>query len=209
MTFCLGFTRLQSVGHDDRTADKPWYWQMHSFQFCPRDLITVLKRHKNSLEFLRLDFDDDWQKISWKEERHEDLPVGNLPEFEALDTLDVSQQALLGLLYAQPEKNVVGWIIPSPLAYRPRLVDVLPPNIGKLTMRYCGECINDDIEELSRSCLHRYPKVIYLSRLEIICLPQNLLGLLENRLWKHLSTRRDRSPIHEHYAQRNFTNDLR
>lgn len=124
----------------------------------PRDLMTVLKQHKSCLKSFRLDFDDDWYKEGWEDRQHEELLVGDLTNFGALETLDISQQAMLGLLHAPPE-DFDEFVVPSPLSVRPRLVNILPANIGELTIRYCGECINDDIEELSRTCLSRYPKV--------------------------------------------------
>lgn len=125
---------------------------MYEYQFTPQDLARALEPQKDTLEVLRVDFDDDWQHVGWERLCYNQLYFQDkLRSFIQLHVLKSSQQAVLGLLH-DLEAGVAlgsGVGILEPRDGTPRLAEILPETLKELHINYCDERVMSTLEGLS------------------------------------------------------------
>lgn len=110
------------------------------------DIMQAILPHKDTLEYLHVNMEDDWDKLWWQS-LHETWYFGtDLRQMGAIKTLVLGMQSLTGML-AAPLENAES-DIPLAIEGAPRLAECLPEGIEHLQIHGCGECILEQAQEL-------------------------------------------------------------
>ncbi|KAK7223102.1 hypothetical protein V2G26_011105 [Clonostachys chloroleuca] len=121
-------------------------YHMYDSEMMPRDLMKAILPHAETLEYLHVNWEDDWYKNGWADQPERLFMGVELRAMTALKTLVTGMQALTGLLDAQPE-DVFGPDLPLGVEGAPRLVNCLPENLEDLVIHGCGKAILDQAQE--------------------------------------------------------------
>ncbi|KAK7417600.1 hypothetical protein QQX98_004421 [Neonectria punicea] len=122
-------------------------YHMYDHEMMPRDLLEALLPHADTLEYLHVNFEDDWAKNGWEEDPDHLFMGPELREMTALRKLVAGMQALTGMLDGQPEM-IFTEELPLEVENAPTLVDCVPRNLEHLEIHGCGKAILPQAREL-------------------------------------------------------------
>ncbi|CAH0044171.1 unnamed protein product [Clonostachys solani] len=132
----------------------------------PREILEALLLHSETLEDVRVNMHDEWDK-GWEWQDHpECLYMGTqLSQLHSLKTLTVSSQCLTGILPGPPVNND-SYQPPMPIQIEeaPTLIECLPESLESLKILGCGEAIWETATELLRTVEQgvRFTKLTYI-----------------------------------------------
>ena len=116
--------------------------EMEANEIRPRDLMSAVLIHAETLESLHANFEHGWQKAAWaeEEERKEELCMGlSLQKLLALKSLTMGMPALTGMTLDQIDfASSAGDSSPLKMEPAPTLLQCLPENLEDLQIHSCG-----------------------------------------------------------------------
>ncbi|KAH7122114.1 hypothetical protein B0J13DRAFT_566976 [Dactylonectria estremocensis] len=122
-------------------------YHMYDHELMPRDLLEALLPHASTLEYLHVNFEDDWAKNGWEDVPDHIFMGAELRQMTALRKLVAGMQALTGMLDGQPEHIFTGEL-PLEVENAPRLIECVPRNLEHLEIHGCGKRILPQAQEL-------------------------------------------------------------
>ncbi|VUC32281.1 unnamed protein product [Clonostachys rosea] len=135
-------------------------------KITPREILEALLLHSETLEDVRVNMHEEWDK-GWEWDNHpERFYMGKrLSQLHSLKTLTISSQCLTGILPGPPENNEM-YRPPMPIQIEgaPTLIECLPESLESLKVLGCGEAIWETATELLRTVEQgvRFTKLAYI-----------------------------------------------
>ncbi|KAH6880367.1 hypothetical protein B0T10DRAFT_495309 [Thelonectria olida] len=126
-------------------------YHMYNLEVMPRDILEILLPHADSLEYLHINSEEQWEKPGWEDAPTKTYMGVELREMTKLKTLVVGSQTITGLL-DNPE------LLPfdqSELKDAPRIVECIPEKLEELQIHSCGKPILPQLKEFLEATTKR------------------------------------------------------
>ncbi|CAM1511852.1 Fc.00g093650.m01.CDS01 [Cosmosporella sp. VM-42] len=134
-------------------------YHMYDLEMMPRDVLEAMLPHARTLEYLHLNFNDDWQKPGWEDYLKKLYMGRELKQMTGLKKLVVGMQSLTGILDCQPD-YIFSTELPLEVEEAPKIVECIPDNLEHLEIHGCGKAILPQAQALLDSiAIGEYPKL--------------------------------------------------
>ncbi|KAF7562637.1 hypothetical protein G7046_g1473 [Stylonectria norvegica] len=122
-------------------------YHMYDEEMMPRDLLEAILPFSDTLEYLHVNFEDDWESNGWTD-HYDKLYMGvELRQMKKLKKLVLGMQSLTGMLDG-PQSDVFTEPLPLEVEGAPTLVENVPKNLEHLEIHGCGKAILSQAQEL-------------------------------------------------------------
>lgn len=143
------------------------YGKIHMYEvdFFPKDLLDELLGHADSLEVLRINYDDDWDKVLWHENEIESSDLvfdSKLKKLTKLKQLSVNSSILFGPNGDGRTDNNEPEVLVSPARFN--LAESLPPLLEELEIYTCDANVVLHLSDIAQARMQGQLKSLALVR---------------------------------------------